>query len=88
MDINRQIRKEAFLSMLLYLLFFIWWYVTGYGLSDGTAEEFTYVLGLPMWFFLSCVVGYILFCVATVLLVKVVFRNFPLDNDENRGIDK
>lgn len=88
MDINRQIRKEAALSLILYILFFIWWYATGYGLSDGAPEDFKYVLGLPMWFFLSCVLGYILFCAATFVLVKAVFKNFPLDNEDNGGTDK
>ncbi|NLP30711.1 MAG: YhdT family protein, partial [Clostridiales bacterium] len=38
-----------------------------------------YVLGLPMWFFISCVVGYVLFCVVSVLVVKLLFKDFDLE---------
>ncbi|MEG0157027.1 MAG: DUF997 family protein [Anaerovoracaceae bacterium] len=30
---NRQIRKEAKISIGLYLGFFIWWWATGYGVA-------------------------------------------------------
>ena len=76
---NRQIRKEAIVSVILYAAFFIWWYFTGYGIAEkGTTETYTYVFGLPMWFFLSCVVGYALFVAATIIVVKCFFKNFEL----------
>ena len=51
---NQQIKKEALASIALYVAFFIWWYVTGYGLAGtGTPQTYTYVMGLPMWFFLG-----------------------------------
>ncbi len=59
----------------MYAAFFIWWYATGYGLAEVDIT----VLGLPLWFFLSSVVGYVLFSVATVLVVKLCFKNFSLD---------
>jgi uncharacterized membrane protein YhdT len=34
---------------------------------------------MPLWFFLSSVVGYVLFSVATIIVVKTCFRNFDLD---------
>ena len=44
---NRQIRKEAIVSIILYAAFFIWWYFTGYGIAEkGTTETYTYVFGL------------------------------------------
>ena len=42
-------------------------------------------MGLPMWFFLSCVVGYVLFCVASVLVVKFVFKDFDLGEEAEGG---
>lgn len=79
---NIQIRKEALISLALYVAFFLWWYFTGYGLAgDGTS--YTYVMGLPMWFFLSSVVGYVLFCIAVILVVKFCFKNFSLDETED-----
>ncbi len=79
---NKQIKKEACVSLLLYLAFFIWWYCTGYGIAEsGSPATYRYILGLPMWFFLSSVVGYILFCIASVLVVKIVFRDFDLGDE-------
>lgn len=83
-DRNHQMNKEALWSMALYALFFLWWYFTGYGIGEATPpSEYTFVFGLPMWFFLSCVVGWILTSVGVILLVKFVFKNFDLDSDDN-----
>ncbi len=83
-DRNRQIKKEAAISLGLYAAFFIWWYFTGYGIAEiGTPETYTYVWGLPLWFFLSCILGYILFCAATVLVVKLLFKDMSLDDLED-----
>ena len=85
-DKNRQIKKEALISVALYVAFFIWWYATGYGVASmGTPKTYTYVLGLPMWFFLSSVVGYVLFCVATVVVVKCFFKDFDLGKEAGEG---
>jgi len=84
---NRQIRKEAIASAVMYVIFFLWWYFTGYGIAEASKpSEYTYVLGLPLWFFLSSIVGYIWFCVATVFLVKFYFKHFSLDeiSDEEK----
>ncbi len=35
-----------------------------------------------MWFFLSSVVGYLLFSLASIVVVKMVFRNFSLESEE------
>lgn len=79
---NRQIRKEAMISIGLYAAFFIWWYVTGYGIAErGTPQTYTYVIGLPMWFFLSCIVGYILFAIASIVVVRKFFRDFDLGEE-------
>ena len=77
---NLQIRKEAVASVILYLAFFLWWYFTGYGIAELTdPAEYTYVMGLPLWFFMSCIVGFVLFSIATILLVKFYFKHFSLD---------
>ncbi|MBM9519167.1 YhdT family protein [Desulforhopalus vacuolatus] len=79
---NRQISREAITSVLLYFAFFLWWYFTGYGIAEsGTPETYTYIFGLPMWFFLSCIVGYVLFCVASIFVVRLVFKNFDLGSE-------
>ena len=76
---NRQMKKEAIISIAMYVGFFVWWYFTGYGIAEkGTPDTYTYVLGLPMWFFLSSIVGYVLFSIATILVVRLCFKNFDL----------
>jgi len=77
---NLQVKKEAAASAVLYLAFFLWWYFTGYGIAERSdPADYTYVMGLPLWFFMSCVVGFVLFCVAAIVLVKVFFKDFSLD---------
>ncbi len=80
-EMNIQIKKEALISIGLYIAFFLWWYFTGYGLGSGDPKEFTYVMGLPMWFFMSCVMGYVLFSIAVIVVVKTCFKNFELGEE-------
>lgn len=32
------------------------WLAFGYGLGSGPVSEYTYVFGLPLWFFMSCII--------------------------------
>ncbi len=80
---NLQIKKEAIISIVMYIAFFLWWYFTGYGLGSGDPSEYTYIFGLPMWFFLSCVVGYVGFSIAVIIVVKCFFKNFDLGEEAN-----
>ena len=79
---DRQINKETKIAIFLYVLYFIWWYATGYGLSNKDPSEYKYILGLPTWFFYSCVIGYIWFCIGTIIVTKVFFKNFGLDDED------
>lgn len=81
---NLQIKKEALISIGLYVAFFLWWYFAGYGLAEASTD-YTYIMGLPLWFFLSCVVGYVLFCIAVIVVVKVFFKDFSLDETADEG---
>lgn len=86
---NHQIKKEAAISVGLYIAFFLWWYFTGYGIAEkGTPQTYNYVLGLPMWFFLSSIVGYVLFSVATIFTVKFLFKDFDLGEELEEPLDK
>lgn len=40
-----------------------------------------------MWFFLSCIVGYILFAIATVVVVTKFFKNFDLGEDTEEQVE-
>ncbi len=58
--------KEAKWGVFLGLANVILWFGFGYGLSRGPVEEYTYVLGLPLWFFMSCIV-------TPIIIIAVVF---------------
>ena len=71
--------KEALFCLALTLANFIWWYGFAYGLGSSPIEEFTYIMGLPAWFFLSCVAGFPVFAVLAWLMVCFLFTDIPLD---------
>lgn len=79
---NRQLNKEALLTLGLYVIFFIWWYAFGYGLSGGDVTGFTYILGLPSWFFFSCVIGWLLISLAVYVMVKKFFVEIDFNEEE------
>lgn len=85
---NLQMKKEAIVSIIMYVGFFLWWYFTGYGIGEKDPSIYTYVMGLPMWIFLSCIVGYVLFSIAVIIVVKKVFKNFDLDETADEITEK
>lgn len=88
MKVDRRFRQanfEALCSVVLGLLFFVWWYAFAYGLGSGDPSQYTWVCGLPAWFFWSSVAGPALFCVLAWLMVKFFFKTMPLDPHEKEG---
>ncbi|MFR1708699.1 MAG: YhdT family protein [Clostridium sp.] len=81
---NRQINKEALISIILYILYFIWWYVTGFGLGSNDPSTYKYVMGLPLWFVLSSFVGPIILIIAVIFTVKYLFVDIELDDSETK----
>lgn len=71
--------REAFIGIGLAIFNFIWWYGFAYGLGSRPPEEYTYILGLPDWFFYSCVVGFILMSALIIVITKFVLKEVPLD---------
>lgn len=79
---NKQINKETMMTIGMYIFFFIWWYGFAYGLGNKNVEEYTYILGLPAWFFYSCICGYILISLLVLFIVKKFFKDIPFEEDE------
>jgi uncharacterized membrane protein YhdT len=75
----KQANKEALLSLGAYGLYFLWWYCCAYGLGSGDPDDYRYVLGMPEWFFYSCIVGCPLITVLLWALVRFKFKHMPLD---------
>lgn len=79
---NKQMNKEALMSLGLYVFFFIWWYGFAYGLGLKDPKDYKYIMGMPSWFFFSCVIGYIVISCATWFIVKKFFVEIPLDEEK------
>jgi uncharacterized membrane protein YhdT len=78
--------REAIIGCVIAGVNFIWWFGFAYGLGSKPIEEYTYILGLPAWFFYSCVVGYVVITFVVIFAVKKWFKEIPLDEYE-RGED-
>lgn len=74
-----QCNREAKYGIALGIANMIWWYAFGYGLGDKPVEEYSYILGFPSWFFFSCVLGAIIFIVATFIVVDKGLKDMSLD---------
>ena len=74
-----QANREALIAVGLSLAYFIWWYGGAYLFGDKPISEYTYIMGLPTWFFLSCVAGFFLFAGLAALMVTCFFKEVPLD---------
>ncbi len=79
---ERQAHREALVAIILALGYFAWWYTSAYGFSapvqDTSMPELYF--GMPLWFLLSCVIGPLLFTLLCALMVKIFFRDIPLDS--------
>lgn len=73
--------REALIGIGLAIFNFIWWFGFAYGLGDRTPEDYTYIMGLPSWFFYSCVLGFLIMVVLVIIAVKFWFTEVPLDDE-------
>lgn len=81
----QQANKEAILAILLSLGYFVWWYLSAYGITPEqvTPESLpTLYFGLPLWFLLSCIIGPIIFSILCFLMVKLFYKDISLDVTE------
>lgn len=75
----KQCNKEAIMGVILGILNLIWWFCWGYGLGSKPISEYTYILGFPSWFFMSCIVGGILFSILTIVMIDKLFKDMSLE---------
>ena len=76
---RKQLNKEALLTVGLYIFYFAWWYFFAYYFGEQEVSSYRYIVGLPEWFFYSCVLGLIVINLAVFVVVKCFFRDIPLD---------
>lgn len=88
-SISKQINKEVFITIILYLLYFAWWYYFAYEYSSDDVEKYKYILGLPEWFFYSCVVSLVLINILVYICIKFFFKEIDFEKyDKNNNLDK
>lgn len=76
----KQCNKETVVMLILLALNILWWYGFAYGLGSRPPAQYGYVMGLPDWFFWSCVAGYFVFSAAAYFAVKFFFKDIRLDD--------
>jgi len=76
-----QIRKEARATCILFVICFLWHVGFGYLLSGSGITVF----GLPLWWILSTPGVFVIAVVGVVYLLKNVFVNFSLDDEEEEA---
>lgn len=80
---GKQINKEVVVTILLYLFYFLWWYYFAYIHSDSEdVKNFKYILGLPEWFFYSCVLGLVVINISVLIVVKLFFKDMSLEEEK------
>ena len=79
---KNQINKEALFNIFLYFFYFFWWFYFAYIYPPKNVEDYKYVLGLPDWFFYSCVLGFVLVNLLVYIVVKFFFKNIDLETGE------
>lgn len=81
---NKQIKKEAFATVILFIICFIWHVGFGYGLSGVPI----YIFNLPLWWIISTPGVFVVGVVGVIILLKKVFVNLDLNSEEDSSDDK
>ena len=81
---NKQIKKEAFATVILFIICFIWHVGFGYGLSGVPI----YIFNLPLWWIISTPGVFVVGVVGVIILLKKVYVNFDLNSEEDSNDDK
>ncbi|MEI9696404.1 YhdT family protein [Moellerella wisconsensis] len=72
-----QSNREARWAMMLTLAYLIGWLITAY-LPDSSQG----ITGLPLWFEWSCLFLPLIFIVLCVMMVKIIFKDMPLEDSD------
>ena len=78
---EKQIRREARATFLLFVICFVWNVGFAYGLSGVPVR----VLGLPLWWMVSVPGVFVVAVIGVVYLLKKVFVDFDLDDGAARA---
>ncbi len=76
-----QMNKEAKATWIVAAIIIVYWFLSGFGVYAVWGAEWT-ILGMPAWFVLSCFGSWILSMVLVALMVKKVFKDFDLEEED------
>ena len=78
---DAQIRREAKATLILFIICFVWNVGFAYGLSGSGIR----IGGLPLWWLVSVPGMFAVAVIGVVYLLKKVFVNFSLEDEEEGG---
>lgn len=76
----RQADKEAAYTLAFSALVTAFFWLSIFLTSNSLLAFF----GLPLWFWLSCIGGYLFSILIVLLLVRLFFKNFDLENTDDK----
>ena len=87
---NKFKNKEGIVAVVIAIIHFALWYYFAYVRFDvNNVKSYKYILGLPEWFFYSCVVGLILINILVYICIKFLFKDIDFEKyNENNNLDK
>jgi len=74
--------KEAIIGVILVIINFIWWFGFAYGLGSGNPEDYRYILGMPEWFFYSCIGGFLVMSILISFIVTFMFKEVSFEEED------
>ena len=78
---DAQVRREARATLILFAICFLWNVLLAYALSGSGIR----IGGLPLWWLVSVPGMFVVAVVGGVYLLKKVFVNFNLEDEEEGG---
>ena len=78
---DAQVRREARATLILFAICFLWNVLIAYALSGSGIR----IGGLPLWWLVSVPGMFVVAVVGVVYLLKKVFVNFNLEDEEEGG---
>ncbi len=80
-----QMNKEAKGTWLVGLIICVFWWITGFGIYRFAPDA--RICYMPAWFIVSCFGSWILSIILVYVLLKTVFTDFELDDNDTQCVD-
>lgn len=81
-SLSHQLNREAKWSLYLTLLYMAGWVIFAYFMPAGTG-----LLGLPLWFELSCIFLPLIFILISMVVLKAVYQEVDLDSELSNDLN-